>query len=240
MEDRSKGSLERTLNRMHIDPAKLPHTMLGPGGLAAGVQRAILAQPTMPAVVFLEGIDLLGDSSDGRSVSNELKLLQQVAEHYHIALVGSTGAPKQKPKEGYVALRDRVIGSTVWARKTETIVVLQRENGKETDDMTLMTVLPRNDKPEEFQLVWERGRFRALTAEEIQAGQEKTTTDAFVEWVFGRETFTRNQAKAAFKSMSGRTLTERLEGMVTAGAVKRHTKGTQVFFSVPAVLGQEA
>jgi hypothetical protein len=89
-----------------------------------------------------------------------LKLLQKVAEHYHVAIIGSTGSPKQKSKDRYIGLRDQVIGTSVWGRKTETIVVLQKENGKETDDVTIMTVLPRNDKPEVFNLVWDRGRFR--------------------------------------------------------------------------------
>src|SRR5690348_15831460 len=131
MEDRGARSLDRTLKRMHIDQKNFPYVRLS-GGLAAGVQRALLDQPTMPAVVFLEGIDLLNDSSDGRNVSADLKQLQQVADHYHVAIIGSTGSPKQKVKERYIGLRDQIIGSTVWARKTETIVVLQRENGKET------------------------------------------------------------------------------------------------------------
>lgn len=234
MEDRGARSLRRTLNRMHIDPQHFPHARLT-GGLAEGIQRAIMAERIMPAVVFLEGIDLLNDASDGRNVSADLKLLQKVAEHYHVAIIGSTGSPKQKSKDRYIGLRDQVIGTSVWGRKTETIVVLQKENGKETDDVTIMTVLPRNDKPEVFNLVWDRGRFRALRPEEIQQQEEKTASDDLIQWVLGREAFTRAEARKAFGSMSGKTFSDRLEALIKCQAIKRHTKGARVFYSVPSV-----
>jgi hypothetical protein len=236
MEDRSKNALKRTLTRMRLDPLKFPHEIMhGEGGLAVKVQRAILAQPTLPAVVFLEGIDLLGDAADGKDVAQQLKLLQQLAEHYHIAIIGSTGSPKMKAKEGYTLLRDQVIGSSVWARKAETIIVLQREHGKETDDVTVMTVLPRNAKAEVFNMVFERGRYRAMTAEEMQAGKENSASTALLNWIMERESFTRAELKRAFGSMSGTTLTQRIDGLIRSGVIKRHTKGTNVYFSVPSV-----
>jgi putative DNA primase/helicase len=236
MEDRSKNALKRTLTRMRLDPFKFPHEIMhGEGGLAAKVQRAILAQPALPAVVFLEGIDLLGDAADGKDVAQQLKLLQQLAEHYHIAIIGSTGSPKMKAKDGYTLLRDQVIGSSVWARKAETIIVLQREHGKETDDVTVMTVLPRNAKAEVFNMVFERGRYRAMTAEEMQAGKENSASMALLNWIMERESFTRVELKRAFGSMSGTTLTQRIDGLIRSGVIKRHTKGTNVYFSVPSV-----
>src|SRR5262249_42046340 len=101
MEDRSENSLIRTLARMRVAVNKFPHAMLdGNGSMADRIQRELLKCPALPAIVFLEGIDLAGDASDGKEVSKELKRIQLLVRHYHIALIGSTGCPKQKPKDG--------------------------------------------------------------------------------------------------------------------------------------------
>ena len=161
LQDRGQRGLRRTLKRMRIDATQLPYRMIGYGDKVAAVEEAILATMPRPAVVFIEGIDLLeGDSGKGQNVEALLSRLFKVAEHYHVAIIGSTGCPKMKPKDRYTSLRDTVIGSSVWSRKVETILTLQKENGKETDDITLMTVLPRNAKVEEFRLTFEDGRLK--------------------------------------------------------------------------------
>jgi hypothetical protein len=238
LEDRSERSLTRSLQRMQINKNTLPYARLGEGSLATAVQRELLKCPVMPAVVFIEGIDLLGDAKEGHKVSQELKLLQQVAEHYHIALIGSTGSPKQRPKDHYISLRDQVIGSTVWARKTETIVILQREHGKETDDITIATVLARNSRPEQFYLVFEpdTGRLRALTEEEYVARQNQQEFKELLAWIFQRESFTQGEVRRAFPKMSGLTLAKRLETLLSSKTILPDGKsGKSRRFIVPSV-----
>jgi hypothetical protein len=181
---------------VHIRPEDLPHERLSGGPVAADVQNILLRQPMMPAVVFLEGIDLSGDASDGRQVSQELNRLQQVAAHYHAALVGSTGCPKQKPKDRYVTMRDQIIGSTVWGRKRETIIILQREGGDDMAAMTVMTHLPRNGQNEQFNLVWEKRTLQSAPPEEKPAIAESTTSQALLDRVADQGRFTRAQPKA--------------------------------------------
>jgi Bifunctional DNA primase/polymerase, N-terminal/AAA domain len=159
MQDRGRRGLRRTMKRMRIDPTNLPYKMLGNGDKVEEIRKAIEETKPMPAVVFIEGIDLLeGDSGKGKEVEVLLSRLYAVADHYHVAIIGSTGCPKMKPKDKYTSLRDTVIGSSVWGRKVETIITLQKEDGKESDDITIMSVMPRNAKFEEFRLLFEQGR----------------------------------------------------------------------------------
>jgi hypothetical protein len=237
LEDRSEKSLERTLNRMRIDKQNLPCARLGKGSLATAIERELLERPIMPAVVFIEGIDLLGDAREGHKVSQELRVLHQVAEHYHVALIGSTGSPKQRPKDRYISLRDQVIGSTVWARKTETIILLQREHGKETDEITIATVLARNNTPEQFCLVFDSktGRLRALSEEELALRKAKDLFSAFLEWVLQHEMFTQADARKAFPRMSGDVLKKRLEELLESKTIIFDgKKGKSPRFIVPS------
>jgi hypothetical protein len=203
--------------RMHIDLAKYPHERINTSKpLAEEVQRAILLQPVKPALVFLEGIDLQGDASDGKSVAGQLRLMQQVAEHHHIALVGTTGAPKFKPNEGYVGLRDRVIGSGNWARMSETIIVLQKEHHKETDVHTLMYVLGRNDAIEQFTLEWENGKYRALTSDELEKEKNLSETDEILSWMSVKGKFKKQDLRNKFK-LNGKQIKRKLEEFMQKG-----------------------
>lgn len=237
LEDRGEKSLERTLRRMRIEKDHLPYARLEESLLAEAVQRELLKRQEIPAAVFLEGIDLLGDASDGQQVARDLRLLQQVAEHYHIALIGSTGSPKQRPKDRYISFRDQAIGSTVWSRKAETVVVLQREHGKETDDVTILTVLPRNNRAEQFHLIFESstGRLRSLTEEEMALRRAKEDASGFLDWVLKREAFTRAEARRAFPGMSGETMTRRLQNLLDSKTILPDGKaGKTPRFIVPS------
>ena len=169
-------------------------------------------------------------------------MLQQLVHHYHIALIGSTGSPKQRVKDHYISLRDLVIGSTVWARKTETIVVMQREHGKETDEITIATVLLRNNRPEQFPLVFDpsTGRLRILTDEERAARQIAEEDSAFLKWVLAHARFTRAQARRAFSKMSGETLQQRLEQLLQAKVILPDGKqGQSPRYVVPSIFEDE-
>jgi hypothetical protein len=194
LQDRGMRALRRTLKRLRIDPDRLPYRNIGYGDKVKAVAEAIETTVPMPQVVFIEGIDLLeGDSGKGQNVEALLSRLYRVADHYHVAIIGSTGCPKMKPKDTYTSQRDRVIGSSVWGRKVETIVTLQREHGHETDEITMMTVLPRNAKVEEFRLEFKDGRLVEAPPVAEHVAQE-LSPEAFVR---GRGKFSRAQLQRA-------------------------------------------
>ena len=99
---------------------------------------------------------LVDDANKKSVVSPFMAALQKIAEHYHIAIIGSVGAPKTKAGEGYVAKRDNISGTEAWSRLSETVVLLQYPNGKDTSIERELSVLPRNAASESFALVFDR------------------------------------------------------------------------------------
>lgn len=223
MADRGQRSLRRTAKRMRIDLSKTPYELLSGGvPLPQAVETAMLKQPILPAVVFMEGIDLAheGDVSDAQDVRKTLRDLGELCDHYHIALIGTTGAPKVKAKDSYRGLREMVLGSGVWSRMTETLVVFQKENGKETCDVTVMTALPRQSKPLEYKLRFRGGRLEEIPEAELKAQEESKTDSSVLEWILGRESFTLAQFRKAFPKLNGRMQRKKLDGLTLAGMLK--------------------
>ena len=97
-----------------------------------GILERIEKQESLPAIVFLEGCDLLLENANAMEhVAPFLTALQKIAAHYHIAIIASVGSAKHKVGEGYVAKRDSVFGSVAWSRMTETIAVLEYLDGND-------------------------------------------------------------------------------------------------------------
>ncbi len=133
LQDRGMRALRRTLKRLRIDPEQLPYRLIGYGDKIKAITEALEACDPMPQALFIEGIDLLeGDSGKGHNVESLLTRLHRIADHYHVAIIGSSlgGCPKMKPKDKYTSQRDRVIGSSVWGRKVETIITCSERPGK--------------------------------------------------------------------------------------------------------------
>jgi len=172
--DRSPRGLRRTMRRMKIDLKELPHAIYSGEDIADAIEKELVTRKPMPAVVFLEGIDLMGDSGKGVDVSVLLRKLARIADYYFVAIIGSTGSPKVKGKDGYKTAREKFIGSGSWARLVETMILLERPT--ETAELTTMTVLPRQSKPLMYTLRFDDGRLREATEEEANLLKPQVTT----------------------------------------------------------------
>jgi hypothetical protein len=230
--DRGSFALQRTMYRMKIDLDAMPHELIDDGDLVELIDAAV-NKHGVPPIVFVEGIDLLGaDSNKGQDVAALLKRLHKLVKHYHIAFIGSTGSPKMKPKDSYISIRDQITGTAVWSRKVETVALLQHEQGKETDKVTILSVVPRNAPTEVFQMEFKQGRLRRLDPKLLEQSAATDAQQAFLDWVLARETFTRPEAQRSFRSLSGVALNKRLEGLASAGVIKRRTKGSKTYYTV--------
>lgn len=165
MIDRGKNAHIRTERRMniHTDEQNISFARAGVLDDAALIEinnkiEEKFAEGKPPAVVFVEGLDMLvEDSSSPACIISFMTGLSKIAEHYHVALIGSVGAPKVRVGEGYMAKRDTVFGSAYWSRLAETIIAVQYLKGDDTDKHRVMFVLPRNAPPEKFNLVMQGG-----------------------------------------------------------------------------------
>lgn len=187
MADRGDKAQLRTMERMNLDPNKYPVNRLpscwGDAAVHSILNR-IEERESIPAVVFVEGLDgLVENASKMEIITPFLDGLQQIAEHYHISLIGSVGSPKMRIGEGYVAQRDKIFGSVQWARKTETIATLQYAEGDDTSDKRVLVVLPRNAPSEKFFLKIDRlGGKLVIDHEPIEEKGKVVRSDKFVDW----------------------------------------------------------
>jgi hypothetical protein len=80
--------------------------------------------------------------------------IRDVAEHYHIAIIGTVGMPKMKPREQYAAPRDRAFGSSAWARQADTILdmIADQDTGVVT-----CRLLPRTGRQQVAKFEFENG-----------------------------------------------------------------------------------
>ncbi len=161
--DRGKNAFKRTMKRLNLLASDIPNTPL-PLAFGTAAVQGIIDQiekmtPT-PSIIFIEGLDMLLDDANKKAVvAPFMRHLQDVAAHFHIALIGSVGAPKSKRGEDYAAKRDKLSGSEAWGRNCETVCVLEfsaEDDG--TAPQRELTILPRNAPAEKFTLQFEGGR----------------------------------------------------------------------------------
>lgn len=185
MSDRGQFAHLRTANRMRFDPDSIPikfiPSVTGTSAVMA-IQREIEKCDVLPAVVFVEGCDMLTENaSKMEMVVPFLDGLQQIAAHYHISMIGSVGSPKTRMGEGYVSKRDGIFGTVAWSRKTETIAVLQYPGGDDMDVRRTLSVLLRNGPAEKYNMKLENGR--------LVEAKDETPASALppqVEWFKGQ------------------------------------------------------
>jgi hypothetical protein len=161
--DRGKNAFKRTMLRLNLRPDEIPTTPLPLAfGTEAvqGIVNEIEKMVPIPNIIFIEGLDMLIDDANKKSVvSPFMRNLQKIAEHFHIALVCSVGAPKTKRGEDYAAKRDKLSGSEAWGRNCETVCVLEfSEEDDGTAPQRELTILPRNAPAEKFTLEFQGGR----------------------------------------------------------------------------------
>ncbi len=232
--DRGAVSNRETLERMKIDPATLPLDHLPPttDGAAAlqAVREAVERCPECPAVVFVEGADLLvEDPCKTQVVTPFVVGLRQLAEHYSLAIILSVGAPKSRPQEQYQLKRDQVFGSQAWSRLCNTVLVLTT-----TGDGTVATrdlaVLHRNAAAEIFHLTFTDGLL-------VEAAPSTVTEPDMLTWFREVEVFTKQKFRDAF-TLSGARATTLLDGYVAIGRLREKVKNdrTVYVYKHPAVL----
>lgn len=219
--DRGDLSNQETLARMGLLDANLnigylPITSSGWESINEILEK-IESQETIPAVVFIEGGDMLvEDATKAIFVTPFMRALQMIAAHYHIAIILSVGSSKSRPKEEYANRRDRSFGSEKWARMSDTILALSTPpGGDDTDTRRVLDVLHRNARAEKFDLAFSEGLLVPYTAP-----AEKM--DAFTYWVSVRDWFTLPEAAQALKGeMSKATIYRKKEEAWKAGNLEQ-------------------
>jgi hypothetical protein len=218
---------------MHIDPNTFPYVTLSALEESASNPAMVVADKikdcqVKPEMVIVEGFDFwVPDPNKTQIVSPFLAEMREMAEKYDVALVGTVGCPKQKPREQYADLRSKIIGSQAWARRSETIVLVieaPEDNPKlklKAGDRQIH-ILPRNGRAQRLTVAFNDNGPRSGRMDEVVRGGlevevsdvKAKAQDVFREWTEQREEFTTVEA-AEYFDVTLRTIqrwTEELEG----------------------------
>ncbi len=206
-QDRGEADLEEQLDNMGLLQNPPPYALVTPEQVAMGPARAVeevyLAQANKPKAVFVEGVDMWSDdASDMKRVGTVCSEMLKVAEHYNIAIIFSAGSPKRKVKEGYLAVRDRVIGSSAWGRKTSTIIeVVEEQDDKHN---RIITVLSRTARAQVVTMQMKNGRLEPAAIEvNITVGVDMgSKREAIFSYLDARPDLTSEGLAKAFAPMS--------------------------------------
>jgi hypothetical protein len=122
----------------------------------------IVENPGVP-VWLVEGLDLWSKNMLKMEVlSPEIDALQRVATKHNVCVLATVGSPKMKGDDRYFG-RDALYGSSVLARKVETVVLIALTNREDQDSARQYDIYPRNGKMERFYLTWEPGKGLVVT-----------------------------------------------------------------------------
>lgn len=170
--DRGRLANEETLERMGLSLADVNIGYIKPLWGMLAVQEIVhqienYERNELPQAVFVEGGDMLvEDANKKQIVATFMSGLQSVAEHYHIAIILSVGAPKSNKQNAPTTRRDMVYGAEQWSRSADTVVVLTVD-GDGTNSLRKLSVQHRNEAAEHFDLEFKHGLLS-----EVQLGAE--------------------------------------------------------------------
>ncbi len=210
-QDRGQADLEEQLDNMGMLQNPPPFALVTPEQVAMGPAKAVeeiyLSRKDKPKVIFVEGVDMWSDDAlDLKKVGTLCSELLKVAEFYNLAIIFSAGSPKRKAKEGYLAVRDRVIGSSAWGRKTSTLIEVVEE--QDDDYHRIISVLSRTAKAQVVRMRMENGRLIPASIEvNITRGVEDmgSKRDAIFSYLDVRPELTSEGLAKAFAPMAPST-----------------------------------
>lgn len=184
--DRGEDAHKRTMERMNLKLVSVPFKPLPLAwdlAAAQAIVHQIEATAPLPEIVFVEGVDMLvTDVNNIKAVSFFAHALQEIAQHFHIALIGSLGSPKVKEGHGYTATRDNLLGSGGWARTAETVAVLQYPKNDDTTGQRNLTVVLRNAPAEKFPLRFRDGLLEIDPDKHDEGKSEAGQASRDIEW----------------------------------------------------------
>jgi Bifunctional DNA primase/polymerase, N-terminal/AAA domain len=238
MHDRSEDELERTFRRMGIKVSEFPFVTITAAeekkSPAEVVHSYMKDRKPVPEVVLIEGLDMWARQAGNMEVATDImRNLRDVAQHYNVAIVGTVGCPKQKPKEKYALARDKVFGSQAWGRRADTIIVFAEytepdRKGHQAGDRDVHVLL-RNAPEQRVTMRFQNGllvEVKTLPVEfNTEAEEVDTLRKQFERWVGNLESFTMADASEANPDVSYHTLLRWAKGLRNGWRSKKTQTG---------------
>jgi hypothetical protein len=182
LHDRSKKAMGRTVRHMKLPPEvrdRIIRLTTAQQAMtpAEAVESLIMDNPGVQ-VWFIEGLDLWSKNMVKMEIlSPEIDALQRVATKHNVCVLATVGAPKMKGDERYFG-RDALYGSSVLARKVETVILIALSNREDADSARQYDIYPRNGKMEKFYMKWDPSLGLVVTEKPPDVEPEKKPSKA--------------------------------------------------------------
>jgi KaiC/GvpD/RAD55 family RecA-like ATPase len=232
--DRSKPSVERTMQRAGINPITVPFFSLVNRPEITSVAllaNAVLERCPETRLLVIDGVMRLippkrDSSTDGgfAHISKFLIELCKACQDKDLTIILIVHSPKQKEDSRYTNPRERVMGSAAWAAYSETIILVEpfMPVSRDTANARTLICLPRNAGAVFQDLEFTANGRLVLRSDEIDA----VLVEQFLFKVKPGEVFTTNQILDALsKSMSRTTVFRWLKRLEDASSVIKSAHG---------------
>ena len=159
---RSRNALREHMQRLEIDPAKVPHLSLVTLKREECSIESVLryARETAPdlRVLVLDGMAMLcpGNINHYKDVSQFLIAAVCVAERERVTIIGCVSSSKSKEGAGYASPRERITGSVAWTETTSTKMLIEPcKSADPTDPTRVLFVMPQHRAPQTLYYTFE-------------------------------------------------------------------------------------
>ncbi|SRR6266478_3025329 len=153
--DRTEDDLLETLERMHIPKDAFHyHCLFGSKERdVCKIIRHVANLSYKPKLIVIEGFAALMPAKTNinsyQDVRNFLEDITALVLELDITVIGVVHSPKTKEGEGYLNIRQKVLGSVAWAASCSTVVVAEEIYEQDTQGLTSSSTrrfyfLPRN------------------------------------------------------------------------------------------------
>jgi hypothetical protein len=156
--DRTLPAIHDTLNSMKCELSCYIESRLDTAPKFGDMTIPTAKETTDGNLLILDGLDcLVPKLIDSNQVGDLLFRCAKLASSTNSSVWGALGTSKVKNGEGYSHPRERIIGSSFWARMTETNMLISQEDESDDSSRTFY-ILPRNSRNYSIALTFDEGR----------------------------------------------------------------------------------
>jgi AAA domain len=186
-----------------------------------------------PKFIYIDGFTGLcpdGNSNAYWPVALWIISLQKYCNRHKITILGAVHCTKSKEGQVFTKPREKILGSAAWGAFTETVLLIEQNEGENEKDKRHLHILPRNGTEDDLLLTFGEDGWLTYHPQHIEAQQ---ATEFIMSTILPKITLTPHRtfqhktlwALAEAKGVNRRTFDRWLKKLVTEGRLHKKGKG---------------
>lgn len=234
--DRASNSVKLTQKRVGVDFkifSMVDHGLVGADVVSDVFPLLPKFYGYRPNFIYIDGFTSMcpgGKLNEYQPVAKWLATLQMYCQRKNLTIVGACHCTKVREGEQFIDPRQRIAGSVAWAAYSESVVLVEQDNGKDNGKRRVM-LLPRNAASDAIPMEFKQDGTLQVT----DGSKDAVAADGFVlgnlltEFGKGEEIYYLKMWSDAQKKHIGRRSFDRwLAKQVEEGKLDRLKKGVYV------------